>query len=53
MEIDDSLNGRFHVRDLFTKSEAWTEFDARVPLGHGQDLLSNGRAEQLSDVVTS
>jgi hypothetical protein len=49
MEIDNSLNGRFHVRDPFTKSEAWTEFDARVPPEHGQDLLGNGGAEQLGD----
>jgi hypothetical protein len=48
MEIDNSLNGRFHVRDPFTKSEAWTEFDARVPPEHGQ-YLGHGGAEQLGD----
>lgn len=48
MEIDSSLNGRFHVLDPFTKSEAWVEFDARVPPEHGQDLLGNGGAKQLS-----
>ncbi len=48
MEIDNSLNGRFHVCDPFTESEAWTEFDARVPPEHGH-LVGNGRAQQLSD----
>lgn len=46
MEIDESLNGRFHVRDPFTESEASMEFDARVPPQQEQHLLGSGGTEQ-------